>query len=240
MSGWVKLHRKLLDNPVVCKDAEHLAIWMYLLLNATHTNYDSIFKGERITLTPGQLITGRKSISSVLKINENKVQRVLKTFENEQQIEQQTSNQNRLITILNWNSYQGVEQQSEQQVNNERTTSEQQVNTNKNDKKEKNDKNVKKNIYAEFVSMTEDEYLKLTEKHGEILTRKMVDALDNYKGSTGKKYKSDYRAILSWVEEKVLKEGVKGGKSSGTNNSSDKGNEKEGEDAAERAGVISL
>jgi len=212
VSGWIKLHRKLLDNPVVCKDADHLAIWMYLLLNATHTNYDSIFKGNRITLIPGQLITGRKSISSVLKIDESKVQRVLKTFKNEQQIEQQTSSQNRLITILNWATYQESEQQIEQRVNNERTTSEQRVNTNKNVKKDKNDKNVKevKNIYAEYVSMTEEEYQKLLEKHGQALTNKMIEILDNYKGSKGKTYKSDYRAILSWVEKKVLEEGSNG------------------------------
>lgn len=29
---------------------------------------------------------------------------------------------------------------------------------------------------------------------------------DNYKGSKGKTYKSDYRAILSWVADKVTKE----------------------------------
>lgn len=50
-----------------------------------------------------------------------------------QQIEQQTSTKNRLITIINWNEYQQSEQQIEQQVNSNRTTSEQQVNTNKND-----------------------------------------------------------------------------------------------------------
>lgn len=115
--GWIKIYRKLLDNPIVCKDADHLAVWIYLLLNATHTNYDSMFKGKRITLKPGQLITGRKTIASVLKINESKVQRILKLFENEQQIEQQTSNQNRLITILNWESYQINEQQNEHRVN---------------------------------------------------------------------------------------------------------------------------
>ena len=136
MAGWIKLHRKTLDNPVITKDTEHLAVWMYLLLNATHTNYESIFKKERVTLKPGQLITGRKSISKELKVSESKVQRILKTFEIEQQIEQQTSSQNRLITIVNWNEYQKDEHQNEQQVNNERTTSEQQVNTNKNERRE--------------------------------------------------------------------------------------------------------
>jgi hypothetical protein len=141
VNGYVKLYRKLLDNPIICKDSDHLAIWVYLLLNATHDNIDMLFNGKRITLYPGQLITGRKSISSELNISESKVHRVIKTFESEQQIEQQISNKNRLITVLNWSSYQSSEQQNEQQVNNNRTTSEQQVNTNKNDKNVKNDKN---------------------------------------------------------------------------------------------------
>lgn len=60
-----------------------------------------------------------------------------------------------------------------------------------------------KHIYAEFVSMTEDEYNKLIEKYGEIPTKQMIEVLDNYKGANGKKYKSDYRAILNWVVDKV-------------------------------------
>ena len=116
--GYIAIHRKMLDNPVVCKDADHIAVWCYLLLNATHTNYDVFFKGERLTLRPGQLLTGRKSISKQFNVSESKVQRILKLFESEQQIEQQTSNQNRLITILNWDSYQKGEQRNEQQLNN--------------------------------------------------------------------------------------------------------------------------
>ncbi len=142
MEGWIKLHRKTLDNPIITKDSDYLAVWIYLLLNTTHKEYDVLFKGERITLKKGQLLTGRKSISEKLKIDENKVQRILKTLENEHQIEQQSSNKNRLITIVSWDKYQQDEQQDEQQVNNNRTTSEQQVNTNKNVKNINNDKNV--------------------------------------------------------------------------------------------------
>jgi hypothetical protein len=57
--------------------------------------------------------------------------------------------------------------------------------------------------YAEFVKMKESEYNKLVEEHGEPLTEKMIQVLDNYKGANGKKYKSDYRAILNWVADKV-------------------------------------
>lgn len=139
--GYIKLFRKTLDNPVICKDSDHLAVWVYFLLNATHKEIDVLFNNERTSLKAGQLITGRKSISSHLGISESKVQRIIKLFKSEHQIEQQTSNKNRLITILKWKSYQFSEQQNEQPVNNERTTSEQRVNTNKNVKKEKNVKN---------------------------------------------------------------------------------------------------
>lgn len=141
MAGWIKTYRKTLDNPIICKDADYLAVWIYLLLNATHQSQDKLFGGKRITLQPGQLITGRNVIASKFKINESKVQRILKCFENEQQIEQQTSNKNRLISILNWSEYQSREQDDEQQLNNNRTTTEQQLNTNKNDKNDKNERN---------------------------------------------------------------------------------------------------
>ena len=142
MEGWIKLHRKTLDNPIITKDSDYLAVWIYLLLNTTHKEYDVLFKGERVTLKRGQLLTGRKSISEKLKIDENKVQRILKSLENEHQIEQQKSNKNRLITSVSWDKYQQDEQQNEQQLNNKRTTTEQQVNTNKNVKNIKNDDNI--------------------------------------------------------------------------------------------------
>ena len=130
MNGWIKIHRKILENPIVFKDADHVAVWIYLLLNAVRREKDALFGGVKITLHQGQLITGRKKIADVLKISESKVDRILKAFKSEQQIEQQTSNRNRLITVLNWSSYQESEPQTEQQVNINRTTDEQQVNTN--------------------------------------------------------------------------------------------------------------
>jgi hypothetical protein len=53
--------------------------------------------------------------------------------------------------------------------------------------------------FAEFVSMTNDEYSSLVTKIGEEGAAWCVEKLDNYKGSTGKKYENDYRTILSWV-----------------------------------------
>lgn len=66
--------------------------------------------------------------------------------------------------------------------------------------------NEKKINFAQYVSMTQDEFNKLVKSYGEDFTNKCIVALDNYKGSSGKYYKSDYRAILTWVVEKVKKD----------------------------------
>ncbi len=56
-----------------------------------------------------------------------------------------------------------------------------------------------KRNFAEFVSMTNEEYSSLVTKLGEQGAKRCIEILDNYKGQSGKTYKSDYRAILNWV-----------------------------------------
>lgn len=140
MDGWIKLHRKVLENPIACKDSDHIAVWNYLLLNATYKSYSTLLDGKSIVLLPGQLITGRKVIAEKFKIDESKVQRILKLFESEQLIEQLTSVTCRLISIRSWDEYQSGEQPNEQLVNNDRTTSEQRVNTIQEGNKDKKEK----------------------------------------------------------------------------------------------------
>ena len=53
--------------------------------------------------------------------------------------------------------------------------------------------------FAEFVSITEEEHQSLIAKVGSVGAKRCIEILDNYKGANGKTYKSDYRAILSWV-----------------------------------------
>ena len=187
-NGYIKLHRKTLDNPVIMKNAEHVAIWIYLLLEATHKKYDVLFNGKRITLLPGQLITGRNVIAKALKVNSSNVQRILNEFEIEQQIEQQTTNKNRLITILKWNEY----QTTEQQLNNKRTTTEQQANTLQEYKECKNIKKEKKNNIYTLVQEFENLWSIYPKKQGK------TDAEKKYQ-----KYRKEgttYEEVLQGLE----------------------------------------
>lgn len=127
-SGWFKFHRKTFDNPVCCKDAEHFFVWCWILNNAKYIDGErALFNGKDIILQKGQLITTTKEISCALKVDENKVRRILKKLENEKQIDRQTSTKKSLITVINWSLYQGSDGQNDEQVTNDRLTSDGQV-----------------------------------------------------------------------------------------------------------------
>ena len=138
-NGYIKMHRKILDN-CISRKPEYAWLWTVILLKANHKSRHEIFNDRKIEVRAGQFITGRKSLSAETGISESKIYRILKYLENEHQIEQQKTNKYTIVTVLNWHRYQGSEQQNEQLVNNKRTTNEQPVNTNKNDKNVKNGK----------------------------------------------------------------------------------------------------
>lgn len=143
MSGdWLKIYRSILKHPMH-NDPDFMWVWVVLLNLAEWTPVEKYFDGRFIMLCPGQFITGRKVLSDYSGVNESKIQRILKRLEIEQRIEQRCTASNRLITIVNWKIYQDNEQPNEQQVNNERTTSEQQVNTLIRSKEYKEDKETK-------------------------------------------------------------------------------------------------
>ena len=91
-----------------------------------------------------------------------------------------------------------VQQQCSSNANKRKENKEKESKVNKNKKEQE-----EKIHFAEFVSMTNAEYEKLVSTYGKDFADQCIIILDNYKGSSGKKYKSDYRAILNWVVDKV-------------------------------------
>lgn len=170
--GYVRLYRKILDNPIIWKDSDHVAIWIYLLLNATHKEISVIFKGEKTILRPGQLIVGSKAIAEELNINYVKVHRVLNDFKVEKQIEKQASNKNSLITILNWEKYQSCEKQNEIQMKNNCNTTEKQLknNCNSTEIQQESENQSEKQIITENALNTalNQEEIQTIEKQNEI------------------------------------------------------------------------
>ena len=74
------------------------------------------------------------------------------------------------------------------------------INTNK---PNTNKPNTEKLVLAKAVSMTMEERDKLIAEYGTDFTYKCIEMLNNYKLSSGKKYKSDYYAVRNWVIRRV-------------------------------------
>lgn len=68
--------------------------------------------------------------------------------------------------------------------------------------KERKLNEIKKIQYGDCVFLNDDEFLKLKNNYGEAAAKGMIEILDNYKASSGKNYKNDYRAILNWVVDR--------------------------------------
>lgn len=67
------------------------------------------------------------------------------------------------------------------------------------------------------MTTTNAEHERLLATHGPADTARLIEILDNYKGSSGKVYKDDYRAILSWCVDRLDEEKANGRKPSGIN-----------------------
>lgn len=151
MQGWIKLHRKIVDSPI-WNDPHYLKLWLYCLMKATHKPREVIIGNQVIKLTPGEFITGRKSLAddlnagvkAKLKLNELTWWRYLNCLERMQMLNIKKTNKYSIVSIVNWHEY----QETEHQMNNKCTTNEQQMNTNKNVKNVKNN-NTRKQVYED-------------------------------------------------------------------------------------------
>lgn len=196
-----------------------------MLLNANHKKKEFMFNNNIVVIKEGQILTGREQLSADTGISESTIERILKMLENEHQIEQQKTTKYRIITILNWREYQSGGHQNGQPLDNKRTTSGQQADTNKNDKNGKNVNN-DNNVIPPEPSQSEVESFTDLEHHlaacwgrngqfGHIIIRELLDLGNLYgkqrlydaiktAGMSGKE-KSNPRYVKGILEKQDLK-----------------------------------
>lgn len=138
MSGWIKLHRQLLDNPIF-KNHKLLQTFLYCLIKASHQDHDQLIGDTMVSLKSGELATGRKAIAAATGLSEQNVRTSLSRLKTLQMITIKPTTKYSIISIVNWDSYQQINQQTNQVTTNKQPTNNQQVTTNKNVKNYKND-----------------------------------------------------------------------------------------------------
>lgn len=150
--GWVKLYRELKSKSIwQLSSPEQKVVLITILLLANHEENKWEWKGEQFICKPGQLIT---SLNSLVRecgdgVSIQNVRTALDRFEKLGFLTNVSTKTGRLITVLNWEKYQGKDFVDNKGSHKEVTKSQQRPNkdltTNKNDKEcYKNDKEIKK------------------------------------------------------------------------------------------------
>ena len=144
--GYIKAYRKTMKSRVFQNEGL-FKVWMWCLWKASHTEQWITIKTGRGTtevhLLPGQFIFGRKTAAKELKMNPETVRKRMHKLKNMGNLTIESTTHYSLITIVNWEFYQGDNKKVPSKV----PTKYQPSTTYKNDKNEKN------NIYGQnFLS----------------------------------------------------------------------------------------
>ena len=106
-SGYIKLYRGIQDVPFK-RDPDRFALWVHMLLEASHKEYQTILGGNTLTIQPGQFVSAIRELSEGTGVSFQRVRTSLQYFEREGMIKRDTSNRSGTIfTVVKYADYQG-------------------------------------------------------------------------------------------------------------------------------------
>jgi hypothetical protein len=126
--GYIKIWRKLEDSGLLQMHGT-LALFMFILMKATHKKTKIGSPIGVIELEPGQYISGRHKLSAAVGLSERETRTCLSRLEELDILSIKTTNRFSIYTIVNYSNYQDVGQQIDQQTTNRRPTDDQQTTT---------------------------------------------------------------------------------------------------------------
>lgn len=128
MSGWIKLHRQILEWEWY-SDNNTFRLFMHLILKANHK--DRRFKG--IELKAGSVVTSRDILAIETGLSVRQVRTSLDKLKTTNEVTIETSSKGTIIQVVKYEKY----QLTTSEMTNERPTSDQQATINNNVKKER-------------------------------------------------------------------------------------------------------
>jgi hypothetical protein len=129
MSGWIKLHRQLIEWEWY-SDINTTRLFLHLVLIANHK--DNVWRN--IPIKRGQKLTSLIKLSEQTGLTIQKVRTALTNLKSTNDITSLSSSQHTVFTVVNYDLYQG----ETSETTNEQQTENKQITTNKNVKNEKN------------------------------------------------------------------------------------------------------
>ena len=199
--GWISLHRELLEKPIWCLSTpEQKNVLIAILLMANHSEKEWEWEGKKFICKAGQCITSLDKIAkkSGKGISIQNVRTAISRFEKYGFLTNESTKQNRLITICNWDDYQHEYNSDNKQCNSQPTNDQQTVNnqltTNNNDN---NDNNEEKEISTIVDTKKKEEERKAEIERKKQEQKKKSDAA---KAATRKRKELFYEELIPYVE----------------------------------------
>lgn len=140
--GYILVSRALLDHPIFkpSKVYSPLEAWLWLLAKASYAPRNvPVTNGKKTTiihLEPGQMTFSMRYLATAWGWSDKRVQRFLTTTQSVQAVTTQTTTQQTIITLCNWDRYQRPSSETTTQSGAQTTT---QSTTNKKERKIKED-----------------------------------------------------------------------------------------------------
>lgn len=190
--GWIKLHRKITENPMYFSEPfTRMQAWIDLLLLANHSGKELYIRGNKVEVKRGEVARSTDSFAQRWRWSRGKVLRYFSHLENSRMIVQQKSHVINLLSICKYDSYQSDGTTDGQQTV-QQTVHEQEC------KNEKND-NINKEATKKNKSVSEkiEDYLGMIPENW----REPVEIWLNYKKErkeiykTGRSFKSFFKTI---------------------------------------------
>jgi len=184
MSGWIKIHRQILEWEWY-SDNNAFRVFLHLILKANHK--EKRFKGMELKI--GTVITSRDILAIETGLSVRQIRTALDKLKSTNEVTIKTSSQGTIIELVNYKKY----QLTTNEATNERPMNDQQATTNKNDKKEKKEISI-------FIEPTYNEILEYcTQRKNGIDVNKFLNFYTSKGWMVGKNKMKDWKAcVRSW------------------------------------------
>jgi len=103
--GWVSIYRQIFDNKDL-KDNNHLLIFIYMVVHASHKPTIVTYRRKRVVLKRGQLTVSLRDLCKRFNLTERKVRTILRNLETTQSLTHTLFKQLSVYTIVNYNKFQ--------------------------------------------------------------------------------------------------------------------------------------
>jgi hypothetical protein len=184
MSGWIKLHRQITDWEWY-DDHNTFRLFIHLLLKANHK--ERSYRGT--TIEVGCIMTGRELLSKETGLSVQQIRTCLERLKLTNEITIKSDKQGTIIQVVKYKDY----QVSTNELTTNQPTSNQQVTTNKNDNKEKNDNNTFKPPTADDVKSY------CLERNNFVNAETFIDFYESKGWMVGKNKMKDWKAcVRTW------------------------------------------